>query len=354
MFISSCSFGSTGSSAVSDYLRECEGVHVVDAFEFTISHAVDGLQDLEYFVMKRPSRQSSSIVAIQRFERIIHKHTKRWCASTGISEQRIQQITEEFLNSITQVSYVGLSPRINRKDGEFLHRKIGDGLIRRRIIPKLERKGIIKENFDFYPLERVRMSVKPPNFYEAAQKFTSDLLTGMGVDLNGIVVMDQALSGPNPAAGFPFFKDPYAVVADRDPRDLYIFAKKKLLSDGRFMPTDTVDTFINYYRLLRDGQPYLQDNPRILRIHFESLVYDYEKTAAQINAFLHVKNIKPKSVFKPERSAANTNLAAKFPELANDIIRIEKELPEYLFHFEDYPEIKSNGKWFSNRAQRPK
>ena len=354
MFISTCGFGSTGSSAVTDYLRECDGVQVLDNFEFTIATQVDGLEDLEYHLMFRNTRQSSSIYAIQRFEKVIEGKKKKWCAGTGITSERVDEITEEFLDSITQVKYVGFSPRINQKDSEFIHKKIGDTLIRRKIVTKLEKKGIIKENFDFYPLGEVRASVRPAGFYEAAQKFVIDLLEGMGVDLSKNVAMDQAFSGNDPAKSFPFFPDPYAFVVDRDPRDVYIFAKKKLLSFGRFMPSDNVDNFIAYYRMLRDGQPYKEENDRILRINFEDMVYDYDNATKRINEFLGVESRSPKSIFEPSKSIANTNLVKRFPELREDAEKIATELPEYLFHFEDYPDVDNSGKMFYGRALKQK
>ena len=51
MIVSTCGFGSTGSSAVSDYLMECENTQILDKIEFTIASRVDGLADLEHAVM---------------------------------------------------------------------------------------------------------------------------------------------------------------------------------------------------------------------------------------------------------------------------------------------------------------
>ena len=350
MVISTCSFGSTGSSAVSDYLRECDGIKVIDSFEFVLCTCVDGLEDLEYHLMKQQSRTGSSICAIQRFEKVVAFRAKAWNGRGNASFEDISRLTEEFLDSITQVKYIGYSPRINKKHSEFLQKNIGDSIIRRRIIPRLEKKGIIKENIDFYPLDEVRLSIRPDNFYDAAQKYVEGLLESMGANSEENIVLDQAFSGNDPAKSFPFFRDPYAIVVDRDPRDVYIFAKKKLLSKGRFMPTDTVENFIAYYRALRNGQPYKEPNERILVLRFEDMVYDYENTVPKIDEFLNVKNIHPKTIFIPEMSAANTNLIRRFPEFANDVKKIEKALPEYIFHFEDYPEIKDNGKMFYGRS----
>ncbi len=350
MIISTCSFGSSGSSAVSDYLCECSGVQVMDALEFNIASTVDGLEDLEFQLMLKNPRQSSSIYAIQRFRKVVKKKSKGWNKRTGISFEKIDQITNEFIDNITQVKYIGPSPKIDKKHSEFLRVYLGESLIRRRIIQRLERKGIIKENVDFFPLDTVRMSIHPENFYDEARKFIKTLLVEMGADFDKKIVLDQAFMGSDPSRSMAFYEDSYAVVVDRDPRDMYIFAKKVLLSKGRFMPTDTVENFIKYYKLLRDTDSYKQENDRILRLRFEDMVYNYDETTAKIDAFLGVENVKRKSVFIPEMSAANTNLIRKFPEFAEDVKKIEEALPEYLFDFDKYKNIDSGSKMFFGKS----
>ena len=350
MLVSTCSFGSSGSSAVTDYLRECENVQVLDALEFNIAAMVDGLEDLEYHLMKRFSRQSSSIYAIQRFRKAIMAKATGLERRTGASVETVRRLTDRFLEEITQVTYVGPSPMIDKKHSEWMRIHVGNSLIRSRILKKLEKSGRLKKNVDVYPFDTVQVSVMPPNFYDAAKRFTEDLLKAMGADLGKIVVMDQAFSGNDPAKSFPFYPDPYAVVVDRDPRDMYIFAKKFLLSKGRFMPTDTVENFITYYRIIRQGKERRADGERILNIRFEEMVYDYENAVKKIDAFLHVKNIRPKSVFVPEMSVANTNLLRRFPEFRADAEKIEKELPEYLFDFSAYKAPEGNGKMFYGRS----
>jgi len=350
MIISTCSFGSSGSSTVSDYLHECEGTYVMDKLEFTLADMTDGLSDLEFHLMLKNPRQGSSIYALQRFRKAAMKRIRGWNKRTGISEKTAAHIIDEFVENITQVKYVGFSPMIDKKHSEFLRVRVGESLIRQRIIGRLERKGIIKNNFDFYPLDTVRMSIHPENFYDEARKMISTLLREMGVDLSKKVVLDQAFSGSDPFRSMPFYEDSYAVVVDRDPRDMYIFAKKVLLSKGRFMPTDTVENFIAYYRLLRSGDSYHKESDRVLRLKFEDMVYNYEETTARIDAFLNVTNVRRKSVFVPEMSAANTNLICKFPEFAEDVREIEEALPEFLFDFEKYQPMDNGGKMFFGKS----
>ncbi len=351
MIVSTCSFGSSGSSAVADYLAECDDAFVFDRFEFNFLTEPDGIEDLEYHLMLRPSRTSSSIYAIQRFNKLVQKHTKGWANLTKISEARIRELTDEYIDGLTQVRYKSFSPKIDKKHSAFLEYYLGKAIIRQRLVYGLEKKGIIKENFDFYPLDYVNLSVKPAGFYDLTKKYLRTLLEEMGFDFSKkVVLLDQAFSGNDPAKSFRFFDDPRAVVVDRDPRDMYIFAKKVLLSKGRFMPTDTVENFIAYYRALRDGQPYKEPNPQILRLQFEELVYNYEESVGKIDSFLGIENANRKKYFIPEMSAANTNLIRKYPEFAEDVEKIKAELSEYIFDFDQYDAIDSSNQSFFGRS----
>ena len=72
MVIGACGYGATGSSVISDLLQEYEDVQVYDTFESWISYRVDGLEDLEYHLMKQYTKGESCDVAIKRFLRSVY------------------------------------------------------------------------------------------------------------------------------------------------------------------------------------------------------------------------------------------------------------------------------------------
>lgn len=348
MIISTCGFGSTGSSAVADYLLECDNVQVFDNVEFTLATMIDGLEDLEYHTMIRNTRCFSSIYAIKRFRLAVLNCCREWHKCAGVNKKEVMRITDAFINEITQFSFLGDSPLLGKHT--FFKHYFGYSFLLHRIVFPLEKRGIIKKNRKYFPFEMLDVSIKPDNFYEAAKRYTTRLLELMGCDFSKVLVLDQAFSGNDPAKSFPFYSDSYAIVVDRDPRDLFIFAKEKLLSRGRFMPTDDVDSFIKYYRLMRDNQPYKNDNRHILRVSFEEMIYDYENSTKKIDAFLGVNNNKRKTIFNPELSAANTNLKEKFPKYSKEIKKIESSLKEYLFDFDKYPKINGSDKMFFGKS----
>lgn len=350
MIVSTCGFGSTGSSAVSDYLLECENFCVFDDVEFNLASRVDGLEDLEYHLMIRNSRLAKGIQAIRRFESLISSSSREWIVNTKITKAQIDELTHNYINSITQVSFVGYQPRSKNSIKAFFEHYWGESIFLNRFIPYLEKHGYLKKNIDFYPLGEVKASNKPANFYDATRIYVRDLLTAMGCDFSKNIVLDQGFVGNDPAKSFPFFDNPYAIVVDRDPRDLWIFAHVKLLSRGRFMPVDNVDKFITYYRMMRDNQPYKEKNDRIMTINFEDMVYRYESTSSKIDMFLNLKNIRRKSIFDPAMSIANTNLIRKFPQYKKDVKKIEASLSEYLYPFHEFKNIDNSGQMFFGKS----
>lgn len=346
MIIGACGFGSTGSSVVTDYLKEFDHVTVKDDLEFTWVSSVDGLIDLERAVMHPHNRTSDSISAIQRFLGAAERKKNSY-SRHGLSAETFSRSAQELIDGITTTKwywYGGEAYKYKLRSKYFFH-----ALMKNKIIPRMEKK--LGHHASCWPLREVRISILPENFYELAQKHVDEILRAMGLDQNAIVALDQPFAGNNPQACFPFFKDPYAVVVDRDPRDNYVFARTRMLGKFHFMPIDRVEDFIAYYRALRKDQPYLRDDSRILRIRFEDLVYEYDKTSKQLREFLRLpENPRPRSVFEPDLSIANTQVFKRFPQFAKDVAVIEKELPEYLFDYSHYPEPDRSKKMFYGKS----
>lgn len=351
MIIGTCGFCSTGSSAVSDYLKEFDEVETFDSVEFTITYLTDGLIDLEYHLMKQNFRDDSCYSAIPRFRKFMKAHFEDGALPklTPITKKQIRCYTDEFINSIVQINWRSTSRSDVLLDNYYLYRYFGTSIMNGRVIPMLTKK--VGHPVDIYPVRDLQVSIKPTCFYESAKKLINSILAAAGVDITKKVVLDQPFCGNDPASSFPYFDDPKAIVVDRDPRDNYLFTKIVLAKRGLYMPVDNVSTFVNYYRLMRDNQPYKQSNDRILRIQFEDMVYNYENTTPLINEFCGLQgNPNPFTIFNPEISMPNTQLFRRFPEYAKDIEFIEKELPEYLFDFTKYPEPTVNGPMFYGKS----
>ena len=347
MIISTCSFGSTGSSVITDYLKEFDNIQVMDAAELSWISDVDGIIDLDYHLNNPHNRTSDSIYAIERYKDLCRQKLY-FFEKCGISKESVEKSVDEFLNTITMASW----PWYNfpKETHQSIFKKIARRLINKtKFIPKWQTKT--KRQWEGFPYSTISFSVKPQNFDYAVKKHINDLLLSSGAPKNKILVFDQLFPGNNPQACFKYFEDPYAIVVDRDPRDVYVFGRTQLLSKGdlgHIMPLNNVKDFITYYRALRDDQPYKEENERILRLRFEDLVYNYDIATRKIRDFLRLgSNPNPKTIFDPSLSIANTQVWKRFPNFMKDINYIEAELKEYLFDFADYPEPDKNAKMFS-------
>ena len=347
MIIGACGFGSTGSSAVSDYLKEYNQFQVLDKIEFTWVSSVDGLIDLDYHLNHPHNRTTDSIYAIERYKQFCERKAVSMMRA-GMSEQAIKKTVDEFLGSIIQTSWKWDSPSNKSKLDKWIRK-----FVKNHFVSRWEIKN--KKQWQGYPFEDVFFSVKPEGFDEAARKHIKDLLVGMGADLEKPVILDQPFAGNNPQACFKFYEDPYAIVVDRDPRDNYVFARTKLLGKWHLMPVEPVEEFVKYYRAIRKKQPYTEKNDRILSLKFEDLVYHYDEATAKLRDFLHLPdNPNPKSIFDPAISMPNTQVWKRFPHFAKDVEYIERELPEYLFDYSGCPEPDPNGIMFYGKSPKNK
>lgn len=347
MIVGTCGFGSTGSSAVSDYLIEFELFQVLDRMEFTWVSGVDGLIDLDFHINHPHLRTADSIIALYRYKKRVEKSLRGYRKSGKVDPQELYNSSEKFINSITQLKWNWYLSDNPSKLSVFARR------VSQKMIAKVEKKRWRQVNW--WPLKEISFSVRPENFDTAAKTHVKEVLSAFGAKFDKPIVLDQPFSGNNPQACFKYFDDPYAIVVDRDPRDLYVFANTQLYGINHFMPISPVEDFVKYYRALRDDQPYKESNDRILCIKFEDLIYHYEETTKRIRVFLRLpENPNPKSVFDPSISMPNTQLWKRFPQFIKDIEYIEKALPEYLFNFSGCPEPNLNGNMFYGKSPKHK
>jgi hypothetical protein len=195
-----------------------------------------------------------------------------------------------------------------------------------------------------WPMRDMSVSICPEDFYEKSKVYMHKILENAGGDFSKIIVLDQPFEGNNPTQSFPFFEDPYAIVIDRDPRDLYM-ASSYQWPDGMFMPRREVNAFIEYYRNQRTNINYSLDNERVLRINLEALIFDYDNTSKKVMDFLGFKeenHVEPRKYFDPKRSIKGSQIYKKLKGHDEEIGQIEKELSEYLFNFDEYEASKTN------------
>lgn len=182
-------------------------------------------------------------------------------------------------------------------------------------------------NMDRITDKTMYLSVQPENFYELSREYLNAIVNLKRKEIGKTLVLDQPFSGDNPYKSFPFFEDPYAIIVDKDPRDMYLLAKMSLGAKGSFIPSGNVDDFIVYYRAIMSYRDRCRkDLPNVLYLHFEDLIYDSENTRNRIEDFLGIHaSERICSCFDKTKSINNTQLFLKYTQHEEDIRKIEME-----------------------------
>jgi len=345
--IGTCGYGSTGSSAICDLLKEFEDVQVIGDFEFSLIYYPDGLQDLDWHINKKCAKVYSSL-SIDRFRRL----TSSRGFFRSINKSKLNNLTDEFLDKIIQIKYHGLGGEDRDKLEWFFRR--GASIAMSKLIKKLKIKKV-PELFFYLICHKREISVCPENFIQAAKEYVSAILDVVGYnEQKKVTLLNQPFAGNNPLLGFKYFNEPKAIIVDRDARDCYLFGKMFLRNRGIYIPVDTVENFIKWYKAMRTcPDKTIYERNDILFMNFEELVYDYENAVKKVADFCELdKWVNKGEFFKPNWSRNNTKLFLKYKGFEEDIAKIEKELPEYIFPFENYQDIEAVGEMFFGSQSR--
>ena len=343
-------FGHSGKTAVTDLLREVEGLNVHhSSFEFNLLRLPDGLIDLKRNIVDNWS-PSKSDFAIKRF--------KKFCAA--LNENYSEQLNVDFLKESNDFVNSLIIHKLNidwydslyNKNSQWFKSLVLNFLRRVRLlnfISKLKssystRKGNIKDTVYLVDQE---------TFIVQASKFLNNILSGVST-IDNTVVTNNAFEPLNPVESMIFFDNSFCVIVDRDPRDIYLSA---IVTEGNYIPefernnksyslkymlelkkdmlgTNNIESFIWRQKQLRENVKLKNDNDHVIRINYEDLVCNYEQTISYLFKKLDIDPNKHKSKFQhfnPENSIRNVGLWKRnLP--TQEIEKIEKELKEYLYN----------------------
>lgn len=336
-----CGFSWSGSGAVLDYLMEF-GENQVYTPEFIIAYHPDGLRDLDINVNENCAKFLSSGVAIPRFKRIADSLLK------VPTKGKAGKITEKYIDGITQAHWTGLEQGQELLRNRWLYRNIGLR-IREKIITKLSPDFCWK--YKPYPLDEMYFSICPEDFDRITQEYVNKILSSIGLSIDKNIVLNQPFPGNNPVPYMKYFKDSKAIVVDRDPRDVFVFLKYVFPGHSYSVPLQDVNQFCAYFDNMHKNLQEKLNNPDVIYIKFEDLIYHYENTADQICNFLGLeKNNNLRNYFIPEESEANTQVFKRFGN-KDELRVIEKRLAPYLYDFSKVVRRNSDNRVFDDNPK---
>lgn len=322
----------SGSSAVTDLVAEYKQcVNAKKNYEYVFLHCPDGLFDLEDKLLIGNNAIRSD-EAIRSFEIQMNKlyNKKYWWVGNyqHVIGEDFKKITDKFIKNITNFNYEGYWYPHEEVDTKMFFKLLARKPI--KIISRKPMNKILKYK------DGMRISLLTSSeFYNHAKKYINDLLNIIDDNKNDII-LDQFLLPFNLHRIDNYFDDNLRViVVSRDPRDVflsnkYIWNKRQV---GVPFPYD-VEEFCKYYKAMRQSEKKC-DSKKVLRVNFEDLIYEYDKTVSKIEKFLGYKkedHINKKKRFIPDLSMKNTQLFNN-EKYTEEVKVIEKQLKEYLYNF---------------------
>lgn len=331
----------TGSSAIVHLLKEYENVFDVATrnYEHNVLYVPHGIFDLEDVLLLNNTMEKSD-VAINDFLREMKNLNDNDFGSFGGYKKKYG-VT--FMNNVND--FISSLILYTRDGGWLYDNKLKFGVVqlikdsvkfilRRPILKfgyKIDTKGEDnKVNFAF-PTE--------DEFYNAAKKFVENYFKMIGCSNEKSYIFDQLLKPQQLYRINHYFdEDTRFIVVDRDPRDTFLL-NKYIWSMSRpyYLTPPNVNEFINYYSRHYQTERKVDDK-RILRIHFEDLIYKYDETVNKIEEFIGKEklgeHIYTKKFLNPAVSIKNTQIFNINPSWKDEVTPIcTSELQNHIYEF---------------------
>ena len=326
-------FFATGSSAVLDILNGDKFFQLCP--EYTYEHVIlynpSSIFDLEWKLIYNNDLHRSN-EAIKNFLKEMNRLKKNfgWFGSyKKLFQERFDNIVNEYINSLIDYKHELISYN-DYKTVKFSFFKmllqIAAKILKRRKIYSYGRKYV------FYKNSKIQYSAHPTKekFYDLSKKFIYNYVNLFSNNSDKIAVFDHFVLPDHLNRIDNYFNKDFGFIAVfRDPRDLFILSKYIYEAKNPF-PSD-VNDFCKFYK---NRMAIVDNNDSVLKINFEDLVYNEEKTKELIFNFCGVEKISYESHFFANQSINNTQVFLLSKKWEDEVKIIESELKDYLY---DYP-----------------
>lgn len=317
----------TGSGAVDDFFREfnCFNKGLAD-MECRILQDPDGISDLEYNLVENPHRLNSGF-ALKRFRIMLTRYYRLYSRIFG---SEWLKTTDDYIDSLTKIKYKGYwhaDTLLMNPIRRFVYQV-------RRKLNKMLPKKLQKSNwYNYFPtIDAHHTQISEEEFLQKTRDYIDNLCNNLSAEDSRYVVLDQLVHPNNIPRYLRYVNDLKVIVVDRDPRDIYI---EQINFEEHTLPKD-VNEFCTVYRDIRK-QTNTDESGSVLQIKFEDLIYNYDDCTKEIMKFVGLdesERVCPRKYFNPDRSIKNTKLWEKYPQFAEAVKIIERELPEFLYQYE--------------------
>ncbi|MBH49876.1 MAG: hypothetical protein CMG69_03890 [Candidatus Marinimicrobia bacterium] len=308
-------FANSGKGALVYCLSEVSSIYYYDDEPRFISDP-DGIMSLESALCDNWNIFQSD-KGIKRFDKLIktlcnkYKSPYFWRNTNKMFSGKLKTITEEYLSELVDFSYKGMWTGINNPIYKIIWK-----------LNMMLKKRIFNYNKNIY------VSMNYELFQLMTRKYFNRLIRNAMPGTFKYFLLNEPFASLYPSRVLNYFNDAKLIIVHRDPRDSYC----NLMNEtSDFMPK-SVEHYIKLYKhmsalSIKNGK----NDQRVLRINFEDLIVNYERTKKVVFNFLdidestHVHKFK---YFDPNISVKNIGIWKKYKN-QNDMKKISFELGEY-------------------------
>lgn len=325
-------YGSTGSSAVVNFLEEFENCHVMGG-EFRLVQDPDGLEDLCYNLTNSWGwvRSDAYIRRFKKYTDIIGRRISPLTYGEHLNKEfnfNFFKYRDQFIENITDTKW----------QGHWFYHDYHERNYFQVLIENFKRS--LSWHFGLSPLWLRKNTKKSEMFfvksdadvYDHARNFLKKLFDELDITAE-YLVFDQLILPYHKTKFDPLFPGFKQIVVDRDPRDVFLDAKNY----NAYPITPNIESFISFYETSRKLNV-VENNESTLLIRFEDLIYQYGETTKKIVDFLGIdfaNHTKKFSRLDPKVSIKNTKTWCKEENLGyrRDMEVVKERLSEWCYDF---------------------
>lgn len=330
--VTCASYGGTGSSVITDLLKEFSNIKSTGDFEVSIAHEYGGISDLQHYIVDDFHRLKND-EALYNFKKLVQRIEPDY---NKLFANKFSNIAEQYIASLTVEEWQGYwHQHTYRFTGIDKFVKYDFNMLLEKIKYKFLKH---KYEYEFVPKQKkdtMYLTINDDTFYSKTRMFFNELISTLDEKKEfEYIAIDQMVPPTNISRYLKYFENMKVIIVDRDPRDLYLL--NKLYWKEGWIPTDKVETYISWFNNIRSNR---DEGDNILRINFEDFICDYDKTVSKIIEFLQLdesKHINKYMYFNPEKSKKNYQFYKRNEILSNelkqDLSKIEDKLYEFIIN----------------------
>lgn len=335
-FLATTGYYGSGSSAITDLVNEYSSVLQPKGtnFELSFFFGYHGILNLYNWIIKERYCQKEAIVDF------MHDAERKACLGTKMNYEKyfdghFMECTREYIRKI-QGTELGMyyyrdfmrMPWLNVCIYRILNKLYSVG----NVMYNRTHSDVREKTIKLFGKREMRYlyEISEKDFINESKMYLASLFENL--DIKHDIVMGDGLIGTFNLDDISlFFDDIRIAIVDRDPRDIYL-TEKYVYKSGS-IPGE-LESFCNWFKTRH--HMYTYNNCSVINIRFEDMIYKYDKTISELEAFFGLSplnHVDKGHFFIPEKSRNNTRLWKKYTGEDENMEYIKRALSDWIYPY---------------------